>query len=179
MRAARQINLPIKITYYNNEVWFGERGKYGYMSNVYEQFLWFKAFMVYLLLCLYGCFKNAQEIIAMKESLYIGKKTHIDFHKTFASIFLAYTTSILKVISFKILAIRALSETNHSAVPGVLYLIKQSCLSFKYHIIFLNKTPARAFTPPAESKMGTRPGRAVTREIIERGVYSLISVLPN
>ena len=74
MRATRQINLPIKITYYNNEVWFG--GKYGYMSNVYEQFLWFKAFMRYLLLCLYGCFKNAQEIIAVKESLYIGKKTH-------------------------------------------------------------------------------------------------------
>ena len=42
-----------------------------------------------------------------------------------------------------------------------------------------NKTPAKAFTPPAESKMGTRPGRAVTREFIERGVYSLISVLPN
>ena len=43
----------------------------------------------------------------------------------------------------------------------------------------VNKTPAKAFTPPAESKMGTRPGRAVTREFIERGVYSLISVLPN
>ena len=76
----------------------------------------------------------------MKESLYIGKKTHIDFHKTFASIFLAYTTSILKILSFKILAIRALSETDHSAVPRVLYLIKHSCLSFKYHIIFLNNS---------------------------------------
>ena len=42
-----------------------------------------------------------------------------------------------------------------------------------------NKAPAKAFTPPAEPKMGTRPGRAVTREFIEGGVYSLISVLPN
>ena len=42
-----------------------------------------------------------------------------------------------------------------------------------------NKTPAKAFTPPAETKMGTRPGRAVTREFIGGGVYSLISVLPN
>ena len=44
----------------------------------------------------------------------------------------------------------------------------------------INKTPAKAFiTPPAEPKIGTRPGRAVTREFIEGGVYSLISVLPN
>ena len=43
----------------------------------------------------------------------------------------------------------------------------------------INKTPAKAFTPPAEPKMGTRPGRAVTREFIGGGVYSLISVLPN
>ena len=42
-----------------------------------------------------------------------------------------------------------------------------------------NKTPAKGFTPPAETKMGTRPGRAVTRELIGGGVYSLISVLPN
>ena len=42
-----------------------------------------------------------------------------------------------------------------------------------------NKTPAEAFTPPAETKMGTRPGRAVTREFIGGGVYSLISVLPS
>ena len=42
-----------------------------------------------------------------------------------------------------------------------------------------NKTPAKAFTPPAETKMGTRPGRAVTRAFIGGGVYSLISVLPN
>ena len=40
MRATRQINLPIKIIHYNNEA-FG--GKYGYMSNVYEQFLWSEA----------------------------------------------------------------------------------------------------------------------------------------
>ena len=51
------------------------------------------------------------------------------------------------------------------------------CLKSESFII--NKTPAKAFTPPAESKMGTRPGRAVTREFIERGVYSLISVLHN
>ena len=43
----------------------------------------------------------------------------------------------------------------------------------------LNKMPAKAFTPPAKTKMGTRPGRAVTREFIGGGVYSLISVLPN
>ena len=43
----------------------------------------------------------------------------------------------------------------------------------------INKTPAKAFTPPAETKMGTWPGRAVTREFIGGGVYSLISVLPN
>ena len=42
-----------------------------------------------------------------------------------------------------------------------------------------NKTPAKAFTPPAETKMGTRPGRAVTRAFIGGGLYSLISVLPN
>ena len=42
-----------------------------------------------------------------------------------------------------------------------------------------NKTTAKAFTPPAETKMGTRPARAVTREFIGGGVYSLISVLPN
>ena len=41
------------------------------------------------------------------------------------------------------------------------------------------KTPAKAFTLPAETKMGTRPGRAVTREFIGGGVYSLISVVPN
>ena len=35
---------------------------------------------------------------------------------------------------------------------------------------FSNKTPAKAFTPPAETKMGTRPGRAVTREFIRGGV---------
>ena len=46
-------------------------------------------------------------------------------------------------------------------------------------LLFYNKTPAKAFTPPAETKMGTRPGRAVTREFIGSGVYSLISVLPN
>ena len=38
-----------------------------------------------------------------------------------------------------------------------------------------NKTPAKAFTPPAKTKMGTRPGRAVTRAFIGGGVYSLIS----
>ena len=42
-----------------------------------------------------------------------------------------------------------------------------------------NKTPAKAFTLPAKMKVGTRPGRAVTREFIGGGIYSLISVLPN
>ena len=54
-------------------------------------------------------------------------------------------------------------------------------IHFSIQIIkfLMNKTPAKAFTPPAETKMGTRPGRAVTREFIGGGVYSLISVLPN
>ena len=47
------------------------------------------------------------------------------------------------------------------------------------NVLTVNKTPAKAFTPPAETKMGTRPGRAVTRAFIGGGVYSLISVLPN
>ena len=46
-------------------------------------------------------------------------------------------------------------------------------------MLFLNKTPAKAFTPPGETKMGTRPGRAVMKQFIGGGVYSLISVLPN
>ena len=33
------------------------------------------------------------------------------------------------------------------------------------------KTPAKAFTPPAKTKMGTRPGRAVTGGFIGGGVY--------
>ena len=67
------------------------------MSNVYGQFLWFKAFMAYSLLCLYGCLKNilivheknTKEIIAVKTLVFICNKTHVDFHKTFASIFSA------------------------------------------------------------------------------------------
>ena len=61
-----------------------------------------------------------------------------------------------------------------------------SCVAFFCDIVYnvlmvfiWNKTPAKAFTPPAETKMGTRLGRAVTREFIGGGVYSLISVLPN
>ena len=47
-------------------------------------------------------------------------------------------------------------------------------------VIFVpNKTPAKAFTPPAETKMGIRPGTPVTTAFIGVGVYSLISVLPN
>ena len=50
----------------------------------------------------------------------------------------------------------------------------------KIRVCFITyKTPAKAFTPPAKTKMGTRPGRAVTRAFIGGGVYSLISVLPN
>ena len=43
----------------------------------------------------------------------------------------------------------------------------------------LNKTPAKAFTPPAEPKMGTRPGRAVTREFIEGGYIHLFVQSPS
>ena len=48
-----------------------------------------------------------------------------------------------------------------------------------FSVLLNNETPAKAFTPPAKTKMGTRPGRAVTRAVIGGGVYSLISVLPN
>ena len=43
-----------------------------------------------------------------------------------------------------------------------------NCYDHVYDLYFcvLNKTPAKAFTPLAETKMGTRPGRAVTREFI-------------
>ena len=44
---------------------------------------------------------------------------------------------------------------------------------------YKNKTPAKAFTAPAKTKMITRPGRAVTRVFFGGVVYSLISVLPN
>ena len=41
---------------------------------------------------------KTQEIIAVKESLYMIKE-HVDFHKIFASIFSACTTFILKIRS--------------------------------------------------------------------------------
>ena len=53
------------------------------------------------------------------------------------------------------------------------------CYVSVYHIFNRNKTPAKAFTPPAKTKMIARPGRAVTRAFIGGVVYSLISVLPN
>ena len=34
-----------------------------------------------------------------REGVFICDKTHVDFHKTFASIFSAYTTSIFKILS--------------------------------------------------------------------------------
>ena len=34
-----------------------------------------------------------------REGVFICDKTHVDFHKTFALIFSAYTTSIFKIIS--------------------------------------------------------------------------------
>ena len=34
------------------------------------------------------------------------------------------------------------------------------------HLLFVNKTLAKAFTPPAKTKMITRPGRAVTSAFI-------------
>ena len=52
-------------------------------------------------------------------------------------------------------------------------------IEMQVRLILINKTPAKAFTPPTKTKMGTRPGRAVTREFIGGEVYSLISVLPN
>ena len=57
--------------------------------------------------------------------------------------------------------------------------VHQSCETHDETQTRVNKTPAEAFTPPAKTKMGTRPGRAVTRAFIGGGVYSLISVLPN
>ena len=47
-----------------------------------------------------------------------------------------------------------------------------------------NKTPAKAFTPPAKCEnendhKARNSGRAVTRAFIGGGVYSLIFVLPN
>ena len=43
--------------------------------------------------------QNTMEIIAVKESLYVIKHMHVDFHKTFASIFSTYTTPIFKIVS--------------------------------------------------------------------------------
>ena len=34
-----------------------------------------------------------------REGVFICDKTHVDFHKTFASILSAYTTSMLKILS--------------------------------------------------------------------------------
>ena len=48
---------------------------------------------------------------------------------------------------------------------------------YNYYCLLRLFTPP--FTPLAETKMSTRPGRAITREFIGGGVYSLISVLPN
>ena len=36
-----------------------------------------------------------------REGVFICDKTHVDFHKTLASIFLAYSTSILKILSLQ------------------------------------------------------------------------------
>ena len=58
-------------------------------------------------------------------------------------------------------------------------MLDRYLIYYLYYNLCSNKTPAKALTPPAETKMGTRPGRAVTREFIGSGVYSLISVLPN
>ena len=49
--------------------------------------------MVYLLVCLYGSLKNILIIHEKhkgnhsREEVFICDKTHVDFHKTFASIF--------------------------------------------------------------------------------------------
>ena len=34
-----------------------------------------------------------------RQPVFMCDKTHVDFHKTFVSIFSAYTTSILKILS--------------------------------------------------------------------------------
>ena len=74
-----------------------------------------------------------------------------------------------------------LQKSKKRLTPATITVVKNArgCLLRNLEQPSLNKTPAKAFTPPAEPKMGTRPGRAVTREFIEGGVYSLISVLPN
>ena len=60
----------------------------------------------------------------------------------------------------------------------MIYLFNIKILKIMSQVLH-NKTPAKAFTPPAKTKMITRPGRAVTRAFIGGVVYSLISVLPN
>ena len=65
-------------------------------------------------------------------------------------------------------------------MTSTVYLyITQQLTAKCYRFVLYNKTPAKAFTPPAKTKMITRPGRAVTRAFIGGVVYSLISFLPN
>ena len=42
--------------------------------------------------------QNTKEIMAVNESLNVINTRHIDFQKTFASFFSAYTTSILRIV---------------------------------------------------------------------------------
>ena len=42
--------------------------------------------------------QNTKEITVLYSSGFISDKTHKDYHKTFTSIFSAYTTSTLKIL---------------------------------------------------------------------------------
>ena len=68
------------------------------------------------------------------------------------------------------MVVRKQFESGSLHIYGALTIVK---------VLQLNKTPAKAFTPPAKTKMTTRPGRAATTAFIKGVVYSLISVLPN
>ena len=41
----------------------------------------------------------------------------------------------------------------------------------KIRDFFPNMAPTKLFSPPAETKVGTRPGRAVTRELIDSQMH--------
>ena len=48
------------------------------------------------------CIKNLQakhKANRSREGVFIRDKTHVDFHKIFASIFSAYTTLLMKILS--------------------------------------------------------------------------------
>ena len=80
---------------------------------------------------------KTQIMIAVKESFNVIK-AHVDFYKTFASIFLAYTTSISKILKlFKILIIRPLSDIKALQHVGFKYYIRHFYSIIILHIQFL------------------------------------------